>query len=147
MRHFEDFAVGEEFALGPLTVSRDEILAFAAEFDPQPFHLDEANAADSLLGGLAASGWHTAALMMRLMCGWLNDTACLGSPGVSKLQWLRPVRAGDRLAGSSTVVETRASRSRPEIGIVTFRHELENARGEKVISAVNPIIFARRGTA
>jgi acyl dehydratase len=82
MRYFEDFAAGQEYPFGPHTVTRQEIVAFAAEFDPQPFHLDEVAASDSLLGGLAASGWHTCALFMRMVAlGWLNDSASMGSPG------------------------------------------------------------------
>ena len=100
MRYFDDFKVGEKLPLAPFTITRDEMIAFAAEFDPQPFHLDEAAAARTLLGGLAASGWHTCAIFMRMMCdGWLNDTASMGSPGIEAVRWLHPVRAGDRLSG------------------------------------------------
>ena len=130
---------------GPHTVTRAEIVAFAAEFDPQPFHLDEAAAADTLLGGLAASGWHTCALFMRMLYdGWLNDAASMGSPGVDSLKWLRPVRPGDVLSGRSIVLEVRASKSRPDRGFVSFRHEVVNARGEPVMLLENPIMLRRR---
>ena len=145
-RYFEDFAPGQEFAFGPHTVSRQEIVAFAAEFDPQPFHMDEAAAAETLLGGLAASGWHTCALFMRMMCdGWFGATASMGSPGVDSLKWLRPVRPDDVLSGRSVVLDTRSSRSRPDRGFVRFRHEVFNGRGELVMALDNPIMFSRRG--
>jgi acyl dehydratase len=145
IRYFEDFAIGQEFPLAPHTVSRQEIVAFAAEFDPQPFHLDERAAADTLLGGLAASGWHTCALFMRMMYrGFLETSASMGSPGVDTLKWVRPVRPGDVLSGRSLVLEVRASQSRPDRGFVRFRHEIANARGEVVMVLENPIMFARR---
>ncbi len=145
MRYFEDFQPGQELPLGRHCVSRAEIVAFAAEFDPQPFHLDEAAAAESLLGGLAASGWHTCALFMRMLYdGWLNECASMGSPGVDTLKWVRPVRPDDVLSGRSVVLEARASNSRPDRGFVRFRHEVVNGRGELVMSAENPIMLARR---
>jgi acyl dehydratase len=126
-------------------VTRAEILAFAAEFDPQPFHLDEAAAADSLLGGLAASGWHSCALFMRMLYdGWLNGTASMGSPGVDRLMWVQPVRPGDVLSGRSVVLQTRASRSRPDRGFVRFRHHVQNAHAAPVMVLENPIMFGRR---
>ncbi len=143
--HLEDFEAGQVYAFGPHTMSRAEILAFATEFDPQPFHMDEAAGAASLLGGLAASGWHTAAIMMRMIQhGWLHRAASMGGPGVDSLKWLRPVRPGDVLAGRSVVLDVRASRSRPDRGFVRFRHEVENARGETVLVVECPIMFARR---
>src|SRR5687768_16767300 len=115
MRYFEDFDVGRELALKPHTVTRAEIIAFAAEYDPQPFHLDEAAAADTMLGGLAASGWHSCALFMRMVHdGWLGESAFMGSPGIDKLKWLRPVRPGDLLSGRSVVLALRPSRTRPD---------------------------------
>jgi len=144
MRYFEDFAVGQELALAPHTITRDELIAFAAEYDPQPIHLDEAAGSQSLLGGLSASGWHTCAIFMRMMCeGWLNQSASMGSPGIESTKWLHPVRAGDRLSGCSEVLEVRASKSRPQIGIVRFRHRLENSQGVSVLEMVNPIMFGR----
>ncbi len=145
VRYFEDFEPGQELTLPAHTVTRAEIVAFAAEFDPQPFHLDESAAAGSLLGGLAASGWHTCALFMRMLCqGWLNDSASMGSPGVDTLKWLRPVRPGEVLSGRSIVLEVRPSRSRSDRGFVRFRHEVANARGEPVMVLENPIMFTRR---
>ena len=145
MRYFEDFETGLELPLGRYSVTRSEIVAFAAEFDPQPFHLDESAGAESLLGGLAASGWHTCAMFMRILYdGWLQDAASMGSPGVDMLKWVRPVRAGDVLSGRSLALETRGSNSRPDRGFVRFRHEVLNAHGELVMLAENPIMFARR---
>lgn len=145
MRYFEDFHPGLELPFGPYTVTRAEIIAFAAEFDPQPMHLDEAAAADTLLGGLAASGWHTCALFMRMMYdAWVAESACMGSPGIDSLKWMQPVRPGDVLSGRSIVEEARASRSRPDRGFVIFRHEVRNARDEPVLVTQNPIMFRRR---
>ncbi len=143
-RYFEDFREGEVLPLGPRLVTREEIVAFAAEFDPQPFHLDEEAAKGTLLRGLAASGWHTTALFMRMMCeGFLLRSSSMGSPGVEELRWLRPVRPGDTLSGTATVVSARASSSRPEMGIVNFLFEISNQRGEPVMRIKNPIMFAR----
>ena len=147
MRYFEDFAVGDVLPLRRHQITRAEIIAFAAEFDAQPFHLDEAAARDTMLGGLSASGWHTAALMMRALYeSILRDSASMGSPGVKSLQWLKPVRPDDILSGRSVVTSTRASESRPDRGFVGFRHEMENDRGEIVLRAENPIMFRRRET-
>jgi acyl dehydratase len=144
LRHFEDFQVGDALPLASCKVTREAILAFAEAYDPQPFHLDDEAAAGSHFGGLVASGWHTGALFMRMMIdGWLGASASLGSPGLERLAWKRPVRPGDVLSGSSTVLAVRASQSRPEMGLVTFRHEVRNQRGEVVMEIVNPIMFAR----
>ncbi|MCF3640715.1 MaoC family dehydratase [Rhizobium sp. TRM95111] len=130
---FEDFPPGTRFDFAPRTVTAGEIVAFAREFDPQPMHTDEAAGKASILGGLAASGWHTSAMMMRMLCdSYIDRTAGEGSPGVDRMEWKRPVLAGDTLSGYCTVLEARQSRSRPEIGIATFRAELFNQRGEAV---------------
>lgn len=145
MRYFEDFSEGDELPFGPHTVTRAEIVAFAAEFDPQPFHLDERAAAETMLGGLAASGWHTCALFMRMLYdGWITDAASMGSPGVETLKWLRPVRPGDTLSGRSIVIEIRASKSKPDRGFIKFRHEVVNERGEPVMMLENPVMLQRR---
>jgi acyl dehydratase len=146
MRYFEDFELGQELPFGPHTVTRAEIVAFAAEFDPQPMHLDEAAAAETMLGGLAASGWHTCAMFMRMAYdGWVGESASLGSPGIDSAKWLRPVRPGDVLSGRSVVLETRTSKSRPQIGLVRFRHEVENERSEPVLLLTeNTMMVTRR---
>ena len=147
MRHFDDFTLGEKLPLAPYRITRDELIAFAAEFDPQPFHLDEAVASQTMLGGLAASGWHTCAIFMRMMVdGWLGACASLGSPGVDATRWLHPVRPGDALTGYSEVTGLRTSKSRPQIGIVTSRHHVENGHGRPVLEMENPILFRRRVT-
>ncbi|OJF96822.1 MaoC family dehydratase [Pararhizobium antarcticum] len=131
--HIEDFTPGRAFALGPTPVSADEIVAFASEFDPQPMHLSQADGAASILGGLAASGWHTSALMMRMLCdSYIGNSASEGSPGIDSMEWKKPVLAGDTLSGQSRVTAARVSKSRPEIGIVTFRATVTNQRGDVV---------------
>ena len=143
--YFEDFAPGQTYDLGSLTVSRDEIVEFASEFDPQPFHLDEEAGKASLLGGLAASGWHTASLVMRLLATTLlNRTAGRGSPGISDLKWRRPVFPGDTLCAVARVMETKALRSKPDLGIVTVEVTATNQEGNTVLTWMNPILFARR---
>ncbi|MDP9810332.1 acyl dehydratase [Rhizobium tibeticum] len=142
---FEDFQPGRRFALGPRPVTAAEIIAFAREFDPQPMHLDEAAGRASILGGLAASGWHTSALFMRMMAeSFLINSFSQGAPGVDFMEWRKPVLAGDTLSGHSTVMETRALRSRPGIGMVKFRHEVENQNGKLVCLAENSIMFILR---
>jgi acyl dehydratase len=143
--HFEDFTVGRVFRFGPVAVSAEDIVAFAAEFDPMPFHLDAAAGEDSLLGGLAASGWHSCCLMMRMICdGFLLDSASMGSPGLEEVRWLKPVHPGDSLSLEATVTEARTSRSRPDMGLVKFEFVLANQRGERVTSMSNLVMFARR---
>ncbi|MEK1924521.1 MAG: MaoC family dehydratase [Rhizobium giardinii] len=133
MLHFEDFPAGTRFAFKPVTVVAEDIVAFATEFDPQPMHLSEQAGKASILGGLAASGWHTSAIMMRMLCdSYIHQTASEGSPGVNSMEWKKPVLAGDTLSGTCTVIEARTSRSRPEIGIVQLRGEVINQRGETV---------------
>jgi acyl dehydratase len=130
---------------GPRRVTREEILAFAAEFDPQPMHLDEEAASRSMLKGLSGSGWHLCSLIMRLMFdGFIGRTASLGSPGVNELRWLAPLRPDDALMLDVEVMEARVSRSRPATGIVTFRAVARNAAGQALCEMVSPIIVRRR---
>ena len=143
--HFEDFAEGARFPLGPHTVTRDAIIAFAQEFDPQPFHLDEEAAKASILGGLAASGWHSTAMLMRLMCdACLSRSSILGSSGMDEVKWLSPVLAGDVLSGDFTITSTRASASRPGIGIVNFTSKLAGADGKPKIEMTGMFFMRRR---
>jgi acyl dehydratase len=145
MLTFEDFPPGHFGSFGPRHVTREEMLAFAAEFDPQPMHLDEAAAQRSMLGGLSGSGWHLCSIMMRMMCdGYIGRTASLGSPGVSELRWLAPLRPGDDLTLDIEVAEARVSRSRPATGIVTFKAVVSNAAGQALCEMVSPIIVERR---
>lgn len=145
MRYFEDFAVGDVLSLATRRVERADIVAFAAQYDPQPYHLDERTSATELTTGLSASGWHTCAMFMRMMCdGFLLETRCMGSPGVETLKWRLPVRAGDTLSGTSTVLESRLLRSRPGVGIVRFRHEVINQNGDVAAWMDNPILIGCR---
>lgn len=143
--HYEDFTDGRRFELGPCTVTAEEIIAFAGEFDPQPMHLSEEAGRASILGGLSASGWHTSSLFMRMMIdSYVLRSASEGAPGIDVMQWRKPVLAGDTLAGHSTVEASRPMRSRPGLGIVTFQHELTNQRGQLVLSARNSIMMRLR---
>jgi acyl dehydratase len=143
--YFEDFPPGEVVEYGDMEVSAVRIKAFAEQFDPQPFHLDEAHARETMAGGLIASGWHTAAMLMRMSCDhFLNRAASQGSPGIDELNWLRPVRPGDRLRVRRTTVNARPSASRPALGIVDFAFELVNQKGEVAMTQKNVILFKRR---
>ena len=146
--YFEDFQPGQVFELGSLTVSRDEIIDFAAEFDPQPFHLDEEAGKASILGGLAASGWHTGAMVMRLLAeNLLNKTSGRGSPGITRLRWKRPVHPGDCLTARVEILDTRDLRSKPDLGLVNIRVTASNQKGVEVLVWENPNLFARREVA
>lgn len=145
MRTFEDFPVGYVGTLGPKHVSKREVITYAREFDPQPFHLDEAAAEASLLGGLSASGWHTCAMLMRMICdGFMDETAGLGSPGLEEVRWLRPVRPGDILTARYQVTEARASSSRRDLGICRIVYDLKNQKGDTVMTWDCIHFFARR---
>jgi len=142
---FEDFVEGARLDFGRKQVSAEEIVAFAEEFDPQPMHLDEAAGKASLLGGLAASGWHTCAMFMRLLCDHLLlDSTSQGSPGIDYVKWKKPVLAGDTLIASSTVLSKRLSAKRPGLGFVTMRAEMTNQRGESVFELENTGMFLTR---
>lgn len=148
MRYLEDFEPGDVIELGSRTISKESIIAFAREFDPQVFHLDEEAAKRTIYGGLLASGWHTGSLMMRLLYdGLLKDTVSLGSPGVDELRWLKPVRPDDTLTARMTVLETIPSRSKPDRGIVRSVMEMRNQQGEVVLTARGLSLFGRRPTA
>jgi len=143
---FEDFKPGHFGRFGPRHVTAEEIRAFAAEFDPQPMHLDEEAASRSLLKGLAGSGWHLCAITMRMMFdGFIGRTASLGSPGVNELRWLAPFRPGDDITLDVEVAEARVSKSRPTTGIVTFKMTASNASGQVLCEMISPIIVRRRG--
>jgi acyl dehydratase len=142
---FEDFPPGHFGIYGPRHVTREEMLAFAGEFDPQPMHLDEAAAQRSMLKGLSGSGWHLCAIMMRMMFDFfIGRTASLGSPGVNEVRWLAPLRPDDDLTLDVEVAEARISNSRPQTGIVTFKAVVSNAAGQALCEMVSPIMVARR---
>lgn len=145
MLYFEDFPPGDVRESEPRAVTRDEIVAFARQFDPQPFHTDEAAARRTIYGGLLASGWHTAAIVMRLL--WdtvLKDAASLGSPGVDEVRWLKPVRPGDTLRARFTVTGARPSSRRPDRGVVHSLSEVFNQHGELVMTIRGLGLYARR---
>jgi acyl dehydratase len=145
MLTFEDFPPGHFGTFGPRRVTREEILGFAEEFDPQPMHLDEEAAKRSMLNGLAGSGWHLCSIMMRMLFdGFIGRTASLGSPGVNELRWLAPLRPGDDLTLDIEVTEARVSQSRPTTGIVTFKGLVRNAAGQVLCEIVTPLIVRRR---
>jgi acyl dehydratase len=144
-RYFEDFQVGQIFRAGPQLIGAAQIKSFAAEFDPQPFHLNDAAARDTLFGGLAASGWHTAALTMRLLLASdLNPVGGIVGLGFDELRWPVPVRPGDELRIESEVLEARPSKSRPLMGLVRLRTTTRNQHDREVQILVGTLIVPRR---
>ncbi|KKB80173.1 hypothetical protein VW35_07025 [Devosia soli] len=134
-RHFEDLSVGEIITLGHATVTREMIFAFAREFDPLPFHLDEAAAKASLLGGLASSGWQTGALSLRMLVdSFLSKIASCGGLGFENLKWKNPVMAGDTIGGTVTIAALRRSGSHPRWGIVTLDFDIRNQKDKQVLT-------------
>ena len=145
---YEDFVEGATFSLGTKAVTAAEIIEFASEFDAQPMHLDEAAGKASILGGLSASGWHTCAMFMRLICdGFLLDSTSQGSFGIDYAKWKKPVLAGDTLSGRVTVLSARMSKSLPGVGLITIRSELTNQRDEHVLELQNTGMFLTREAA
>ena len=143
--YWEDFPVGRVMTLGSTLVAREATLAFAQQFDPQPFHLDDAAAEASLFKRLSASGWHTCAMTMRLMCdGYLNDSAGLGSPGIDELRWLKPVYPGDTISAEMTVLDARVMNSKPHVGLVLSRWRVFNQDGDDVMTMQGCGMFAVR---
>ncbi len=135
-RHWwEDFSVGSVWPYGPYEVTRDEVIAFARSYDPQPFHLDDEAAATTLFKKLSASGWHTNAMTMRMLCdAYLLDTASLGAPGVEEIKWPTPVFPGDVLSGTATVIEARPMNSKPHVGLARMRYETRKQDGTVVLT-------------
>ena len=145
VRYWEDFKPGQVIELGRRTIDKDSILAFAREFDPQPFHTDEEAARHTIFGGLIASGWHTGSLSMRLFYdGLIKDVVSLGSPGFDELRWVKPVRPGDTLSARLTVLECVASRSKPDRGVIRALLETRNQHGEVVMTITAVNLFGRR---
>jgi acyl dehydratase len=144
-RYFEDFNAGLVIETAPRLVTREEIVAFAAEFDPQPMHLDEEAARNSILGGLAASGWHTCCLLMRMACdSFVLDSSSMGAPGVDEVKWIKPLRPSTHIRLRTTVLETRVSNSRPEMGFVKALMEVLGDDGEQVMTLTTSMIMGRR---
>ena len=145
MRYFDDFQPGEASEAGPYVVSREEIIAFARQFDPQPFHLSDEGGREGIFGGLIASGWHTGSLWMRLYVdSLLGAASAMGSPGIEELRWLAPVRPGDTLSARLVVLETAPSGRHPGRGTIRTRGEMVNQDGVTVMSMVSRGHFARR---
>ena len=143
--HWEDFKPGAVAIYGPRLVTREEIVAFAAEFDPQPMHLDEAAASTTILGGLGASGWHSCCLLMRMIAdGFILNSSSMGGPGVEEVRWLKPLRPGTRIRIRSTVQDARASNSRPEMGLVKFQFEMLDDAGAILTTLATTLMFGRR---
>ena len=146
--YWEDFTPGRVFETPTRTLSEEDIVRFAREYDPQPFHTDPQAARATPFGGLIASGWQTASATMRLMCdAYLLETSCVGSPGLEELRWLRPVRPGDTLRLKTTVLETMPSARQPNRGTVLFRWEILNQNGEVALSMLGRQLFLRRASA
>jgi acyl dehydratase len=145
---FEDFPVGMAVEMPGPTLTAESIVEFASRYDPQPFHVNEAAAKESVFGGLIASGWHTVSLAMRMICdAYLLDAASLGSPGVNQVRWLKPVRPGDTIRLRMSVLEARRSSSKPDRGTVLHRWEVLNQKDEIVLSMEGYGMFRRRTAA
>jgi acyl dehydratase len=145
MHYFEDFRVGQFFKLGPRKITAEDIKSFAAEFDPQPFHLDEDAANSSVLGGLSASGFHTGAILLRLICdAFLTNSSILGSSNMESLSWLMPVQPGDELSGTCEVTTLRVSASRPTMGIMNFTARLHDQHGTNKVELIGTFFFSRK---
>ena len=143
--YFEDFSPGWTAEYGPRRVTREEMIGFAAQFDPQPMHRDEEAARGTMLGGLGASGWHTCCVMMKMVAdGVLLDSASMGAPGIEEVKWLKPVRPGDSLTVRGSVLSARASQSKPDRGFVAFLWEVFNNRDERVMTMTCPQMILRR---
>ncbi|WP_439684946.1 Acyl-CoA dehydratase PaaZ [Cupriavidus oxalaticus] len=145
MLYFEDFEVGSRRELGSYLVTEEELLAFARQYDPQPFHIDKEAAASSIYGGLISSGWMTCSIMMRLLVlSTTGKSASMGSPGVDEIRWIKPVYAGDTLTVVLNVLDTRPSQSKPDRGIVHTQWEATNQRGELVCTVKGMGMYGRR---
>ena len=146
MLYFEDLESGQVLEFGGHTVTGGEMVDFARRFDPQPFHVDEQAAAEGPFGGLVASGWHTAAIFMRMYVdAILSNAASMGSPGVEELRWTKPVRPGDTLRGRARVLEARASSTHPERGTIRSKLECLNQDDEVVMTMLARGFIRRRG--
>ena len=142
---YEDMEVGTSREVGRHTFTREEIVEFAQKFDPQPFHIDEAAAAESPFRGLIASGWHTCSVMMGMLVrNLLADSTSMGSPGLDEIRWLKPVRVGDTITMMNVIVDKRVSDSKPDRGIVSTRWEGINQHGELVVTVRSKGIFGLR---
>lgn len=145
MLYFDDLEAGAVYELGTVEVDEDELIEFATRYDPQPFHIDPAAAKESHFGGIVASGWHTCAMFMRLFVdGFTSKTSSMGSPGMDELRWLAPVRPGDRLTATFTIVSTRPSASKPDRGLIEALWELHNQDDVTVMRMRGTGMYGRR---
>ena len=146
MKYFDDIHVGDETEFGHYDVTREEILEFARKYDPQPFHLSDEAAAQTYFGRLAASGWHTCAMVMAVIARHVvdSDQAGLGSPGIDELRWLKPVYPGDTLRVRGEIVEKTPSRSKPDIGSFRTRTTVTNQHDEPVLRFTSIVLIRRR---
>ena len=143
--YWEDFRVGERVLMGSVKVTKDDIVRFAVEYDPQVFHIDEKAGESSIFGGIIASGWHTCSLVMKMMCdSYLLDSASMGSPGMENIKWVKPVRPNDVLTAFRTTIETKSSRSKSDRGIVKTLFEVFNDSQELVMSMEGLGMFRRK---
>ena len=143
--YWEDFRVGERVLMGSVKVTKDDIVRFAVEYDPQLFHIDEKAGKSSIFGGLIASGWHTCSLVMKMMCdSYLLDSASMGSPGMEHIKWVKPVRPNDVLTAFRTTIETKSSQSKPDRGFVKTLFEVFNDSQELVMSMEGVGMFRRK---
>jgi acyl dehydratase len=146
MQYWEDIEVGAKASFGRYEVTREEVIEFASKYDPQPFHLSDEAAAQTYFGRLSASGWHTCAMMMRMVVENLekNKQAGLGSPGIDELRWLKPVYPGDTLRIESEILEKKASESRTEMGSFRTKSTIFNQRDEPVMTVKSIGLIRRR---
>ncbi|MGI9488886.1 MAG: MaoC family dehydratase [Geminicoccaceae bacterium] len=143
----DDLEVGQVYRLGSQSLSEEDIIAFAERYDPQPFHIDPAAAAETIYGGVIASGWQTACIFMRLFVdGLLSRSAAMGSPGLDELRWLKPVRPGDVLDARVEVLESRPSRSKPDRGLAKLRCVVADRSGDEVLTFIANVLFQKRET-
>lgn len=146
---FEDMTVGQNFEFkDTYKVTKNEIIEFAQKYDPQPFHVDESAAAKTMYGGLIASGWHTCAIAMRLLCdGFMNSSTGIGSPGIDDIRWVRPVRPDDELSASLEILEVIPSRSKPDRGSIRHKMVVTNQNDEVVMTITSITMMRRRNRA
>lgn len=143
-RFYDDFSVGEKFSLGTVVMKEEEMINFATQFDPQRFHLDPEAAAQTIYGGLIASGWHTGSLMMKLLAeGFLGEHS-VGAAGLSELSWPAPVRVGDVLTLTVEIMKKRESKSRQYLGLIEIKNQLVNQNGEVALQAVPTMLIAMK---
>ena len=143
-RFYDDFSVGEKFSIGTVVMKEEEMINFATQFDPQRFHLDPEAAAETIYGGLIASGWHTGSLMMKLLAeGFLGEHS-VGAAGLSELSWPAPVRGGDDLTLTVEIMKKRESKSRQHLGLIEIKNQLVNQNGEVALQAVPTMLIAMK---